>query len=195
MMTKTALSEERHRLQKDLRKKDLELGSLSSALTELRGARDPQRCQSKNIAYLKSKNSHPGGDVQVTWELKRDIAFYFTQLDLAHQNYRIFTCSHNRLANLPDGNKSTRQHDAGFTASDMFRNWQHDKVFIEEYRQHRAYLTKHHSAHQQNDPGRGDHAHQIQETCKYPITNSPIALLITTVIALDGYRGVVVQYK
>lgn len=139
---------------------------LKKALADLKVAHNTQEFQSKEVASLYSKATQNESDAKDTRQLKKDIARYITHLDLAYEEFRVYTCSHKDPERLPDGNKSTREHDASSLAWEMFGAWQHDSVFRDEYCRFRAKLYAHHYWHEKYDPGRGNHAWEIKEACK-----------------------------
>ncbi|CAO2653255.1 Nn.00g026660.m01.CDS01 [Neocucurbitaria sp. VM-36] len=108
--------------------------------------------------------------------LKLDIAFYITQMDLV--GCRVFTCKHNDLSSVPDGQNSTRENAVWHIASEFFRDWENDNEFIEEYNGVRGYFLDHHRAHERVNQGRGDFSGQLHHRF----------------LDLDGRRGVRVTY-
>ncbi|KAJ4304584.1 hypothetical protein N0V90_000110 [Kalmusia sp. IMI 367209] len=110
--------------------------------------------------------------------LKTDLAFYVTQLDLADHEARVFTCQHNRLKDVPDGKKSTREKDLGVIAQEMFQGWAHDQQFVDEYQKARQFVINHHRAHERQDVGRGDWAWELKNIF----------------VGLDSYRNPSLSY-
>lgn len=95
-------------------------------------------------------------------QLKRHIAWYIAQLDLADNQCRVFTCGHDSLDNLLDGQKATRQKTAGLLATEIFDDWSQDADFITEYHNMRQYLIDHHGAHERTGLGRGERAVRLE---------------------------------
>ncbi|KAL1600500.1 hypothetical protein SLS60_006886 [Paraconiothyrium brasiliense] len=170
------LSEERHRLRDDLRCKNVANAQLQQNELQYTGQVNSLRLELGNMKTLQSQLKDKVAEIK---SLKTDMAFYVTQLDLADRGCRAFTCSHDHLANLPDRNKSTRALDAGSTAWNMFRACSDDQVFMDAYHESRQKLVKHHRAHEQNDPGRGDEARTIKRIF----------------LNVDERRGVSFEYK
>lgn len=168
---------------------------LSNTLAELRKAHDTHRCQSKEITSLKAKVPNSERDGKEMWELKRDMASYVLQLDLAHHGYRVFSCSHNHLADIPDRSKATRVYDAGSTAGEMFNEWCNDETFMKQYWEGRQYLIDHHRVHEQRDPGRACWTDKLKDIRKYLFFYfAALHLLIRTVVELDMRRGMATRY-
>ncbi|KAJ4360735.1 uncharacterized protein N0V89_001302 [Didymosphaeria variabile] len=151
---------------------------LSTVRTELKDALNANQTQSKAITALEP---HVAArcDKQKMWELKRDIAFYITHLDLANNRCRVFSCAHVSLFSLPKRNKSTLQRDARVIAGEFFRDWANDKQFMDQYHFQRQYVIDHHRAHERSASGRGAHSGTIKN-------------ILTQV---DGGRNVSLEYN
>jgi hypothetical protein len=95
-------------------------------------------------------------------DLKWQIGFYITDLDLAQANFRVFTCRHEHFHDIPDGRKSTREKTAGLIANEFFKNCQNDAGFIKEYSDARLAVLNHHRAHEKADQGRANWASELK---------------------------------
>jgi len=128
----------------------------------LNGARSSDSGQ---INQLKTTNTRLKAEKKdlnkLIGSLKTDIAYYLTQFDIADGNYRVFTCSHEHLSNVPDGNHSTQEKQPRHIAKSFFLDWAHDAEFLEKYGNHRQYLLDHHRAHQAAHQGRGNHSSEL----------------------------------
>lgn len=172
-----------------LKSKEVEKSEkLKKALAELAAGRVTQIFQSKEVASLKDRVSQLKGDKKAFWKLRQDMTRYVTHLDLAFGEFRVYTCSHNRLKSLPDGNNSTCEHDADSLAWEMFGDWRHDTVFMDEYSRFRAEIVSHHYLHEQKDWGRGDYWRKIENTRRYFFFPYVTGSLIPTVKNVDRSR-------
>jgi hypothetical protein len=96
-------------------------------------------------------------------DLKRDLAFYITDLDLAHAGLRVFTCCHDTFNTIPDGKNSTREKGCGIIANDGFLDFANDPEFMKEYNDARAVVLNHHRAHERINQGRGDWSGHLKD--------------------------------
>jgi hypothetical protein len=111
-------------------------------------------------------------------DLKYDIAFYITQLDLAQAGFRVFDCRHENLGDIPDRFNTTRQKTAGFVADQFFKDWMSDATFSKSYDDARASVINHHQAHEKVQQGKGVASWRIRKEFE----------------ALDQKRGVATKY-
>ncbi|KAJ4361974.1 hypothetical protein N0V83_010915 [Neocucurbitaria cava] len=114
-----------------------------------------------NIANMRKEKQERESSIKIT---KANVAYYITCLDMADAGYRHFTCAHDNLGNVPDGRNTTQQAKAFTVATMLFKEWQHDKYFIEQYIQTRVYQVEHHRAHEKVNQGRGDFSENIYNT-------------------------------
>ena len=126
--------------------------------------RTTNKTQYQEIASLKQRPAAPQVDPSLR-QLRLDMAYYITEFDLTEAGLRAYTCIHDSLSDV-QGPKTTRVRPTWFIANSMFRDWENDGVFMEEYKLCREYVLEHHNAHQQQSPGRGDEARVIKERCK-----------------------------
>lgn len=76
--------------------------------------------------------------------------------------YRVFTCRHETLKNIPDDLNSTREKTAGVVANEFFRDYAYDSDFMREYNDARATILNHHRAHERIKQGRGEYADNLK---------------------------------
>jgi hypothetical protein len=88
-------------------------------------------------------------------DIRRCIAWHINDLDLSKGNIRVFTCSHENLRDVPDGQNSTCEMTVRRIADDLYQEWRDDNKFIKEYNNARRTLLAHHRAHEKAEQGRG----------------------------------------
>jgi hypothetical protein len=139
---------------------------LSATCAELKEARDTIEANCKEIISLKSPAIILQRDEQEASRIKRKIALFVTQLDLGYYGYRMWTCRHDKLSDIPDRyRKSTRFHDMSLVARGLFSDWAKDQEFMDHYHKERQIVISHHQAHDHADPGRGVGASEVTNTC------------------------------
>lgn len=113
---------------------------------------------------LKHQPAIPKAD-PVIEQLKLDMAYYLTQLDLADAGLRVYTCGHKSFSSLQDSQNETRVKPMWLIANQMFDDWKADAEFMSQYKSCRAQVLKHHRAHELQNNGRGDRARNIKDHC------------------------------
>jgi hypothetical protein len=123
-------------------------------------ARNTQTVSYTQAANLSTENSKLKADVEdlntKIRDLKWNIGFYITDLDLTAAHMRVFTCRHHDFSDIPDGRHSTREKTARVVACQFFQDYQRDKEFIERYNDARRFTLEHHRAHEAINQGRAN---------------------------------------
>jgi hypothetical protein len=129
-------------------------------------ARNIQTDSHTQAANLSTENSKLKSDIEdlntKIRDLKWDIGFYITDLDLTAAHMRVFTCRHRNFSDIPDGRHSTREKTAGVVAWQFFQDYQRDDEFIERYNDARQFTLEHHRAHEAINQGRATWASELK---------------------------------
>ncbi|KAF2449899.1 hypothetical protein P171DRAFT_480955 [Karstenula rhodostoma CBS 690.94] len=142
--------------------KNTQFQELCFARAELKESLNTNENHCKEMAALKTQVTVPQTDEEKNAQLKRSIALCVTRFDLGWDHSRVFSCKHDNLSYVRDGNKSTCQFNAKESVDDMFWEWSDDDDFIDKYRETRQYFIDHHRAHERDDPGRGEWAEYLK---------------------------------
>jgi hypothetical protein len=128
--------------------------------------RKTNKSQHNEIVALKKQPAAPKVD-PVIEQLKLDMAYYITQLDLANAGIRVYTCDHSSMSNIREDQTGTRVKPMWLIANQMFNDWKAEPEFMRMYKLGRVQVLKHHKAHEQQNAGRGDGSWVIRDHCKF----------------------------
>jgi chromosome segregation ATPase len=118
------------------------------------------------LANCRTENADHKSEVSA---LKYHIACCIADLDICcNEDYvRVFTCHHDHLSHVPDGNHSTREKAYGVLAWDLYGELRWDADFMKDYMNARQYILDHHRAHERVKQGRANYAWYIKKLCMY----------------------------
>lgn len=110
---------------------------------------------------------------------RAEVAECVTKLDMCYGDWRIFTCDHNTIHDIPDGVCITHGVYTDRLAKDLCVKFSEDPAFVRVYNAYRKSVLKHHRAHERVDQGR-----RAMRSWR----------LKTEFLEVDGERGIVPNY-
>jgi alpha-N-acetylglucosamine transferase len=149
---------------------------IRNSLNADRGHESPQVVRLRaDVTRLKAESKEQKDSIAA---LKRDVALYFANLDLAAANVRVYTCKHRDLRNIRHDQNETKQKKVCLVSDEFVGLWKTDMEFLEQYNSIRQGILGHHRAHECMHIGRGNSSQHVKNVF----------------VKVDQRRGVFITY-